>query len=257
MTFAVIGKCPETGAIGAGLATFSVNAGRVSPVVYGLLPTFQESGAIVLPHSYANRQLAYDTFRMLDQGYSLERLKEELPKTDKHFSYRQYSVINVKGEIWVHTGENAFEPYAGHIIGDHWAVSGNALTSSKTVEGMADSMRESTGVALGDRIIRALEAGRDSGGQGDATTGKHWGELSCAVFVADGKNPYAQVDLRVDYHPHAVTQLRRLYEYSQPLDHYYEGMQHHPDTFWKFIEERGVLDMPHFHADEVDIEKDE
>ena len=26
MTFAVIGKCPETGAIGAGLATFSVNA---------------------------------------------------------------------------------------------------------------------------------------------------------------------------------------------------------------------------------------
>ena len=256
MTFAVIGKCPETGAIGAGLATFSVNAGRVSPVVSGLLPTFQESGAIVLPHSYANRHLAYDTFRLLEQGHGLEQLKEELPKTDTYFSYRQYSVITIKGDIWVHTGDNAFEPYAGHIMGDHWAVSGNALTSSKTVEGMATSMRESMGVPLGDRSMRALEAGRDAGGQGDAITGKHWGELSCAVFVADGKNPYPKVDLRVDYHPHAVAQLRRLYEYSQPLDHYYEGMQQHPDTFWDFIKERGVLDMPHFHADEVDIEQD-
>ena len=85
MTFAVIGKCPETGAIGAGLATFSVNAGRVSPVVSGLLPTFQASGAIVLPHSYANRQLAYDTFRLLEQGSSLERLKAELPKNGPVF----------------------------------------------------------------------------------------------------------------------------------------------------------------------------
>ena len=115
MTFAVIGKCPETGAIGAGMATFSVNVGRVSPVASGLLPTFQESGAIVLPHSYANRQLAYDTFRMLEQGYSLERLRAELPKTDPYFSYRQYSVLTVAGDLWVHTGDQAFE-YAGHIV---------------------------------------------------------------------------------------------------------------------------------------------
>ena len=60
----------------------------------------------------------------------------------------------------------------------------------------------------------------------------------------------------MDYHPHAVAQLRRLYEYAQPLDHYYEGMQQHPDTFWDFIKERGVLDMPHFHTDEVNIEQD-
>ena len=254
MTFAVIGKCPETGAIGVGMTTFSVNVGRVSPVVSGLLPTFQESGAIVLPHSYANRQLAYDTFRLLEQGSSLEQLKAELPKTDPYFSYRQYSVLTVAGDLWVHTGDKAFE-YAGHIVEDQWAVSGNALASSKTVEGMAASMRESAGQPLSERIVRALEAGRDAGGQGDVRTGKHWGELSCAVFVADGKNPYPKVDLRVDYHPHAVSQLRRLYEYTQPLDHYYEGMQKHPDTFWDFIKERGVLDMPHFHADEVDIER--
>ncbi len=255
MTFAVLGKCPQTGEIGAGLATFSVNVGRVSPVVHGLLPAFQDSGAIVMPHSFVNSQLAYDTFRMLDQGYSLEQLKEELPKTDQFFSYRQYSVITAKGEIWVHTGENAAKPYAGHIIGDHWAVSGNALTSRKTVEGMAASMNDSAGVTLSDRFIRALEAGRDAGGQSDVRTGKHMGELSCSVLVADGKNSYPKVNLRVDYHPHAVTQLRRLYEYAKPLDHYYEGMQHHPETFWDFVKERGVLDMPHFHADEVDIEQ--
>ena len=54
-----------------------------------------------------------------------------------------------------------------------------------------------------------------------ASTG---GELSCAVFVGRRKKiAYPQVDLRVDYHPQAVSQLRRLYEYAQPLDHYYEG----------------------------------
>lgn len=254
MTFAVIARCPVTGSIGAGLATFSVNAGRVSPVVKGLLPTFHDHGAIVLPHSYANPQLAYDTFQLLEKGCSLAQLKEKLPQTDKYFSYRQYSIITAKGELWVHTGQDAFEPYAGHLIDTSWAVSGNALASERTVTGMANSMRKSSG-ALGDRIIQALEAGRDTGGQGDAKTGKHWPELSCAVFVADGQNPYPEVDLRVDYHPHAIAQLRRLYEYSLPLRHYYEGMQNHPDKFWAFIEERGVLDMPHFHADEVDIEQ--
>ena len=27
------------------------------------------------------------------------------------------------------------------------------------------------------------------------------------------------------------------------------------DKFWEFMEERGGLDMPHFHAAEVDIEQ--
>ncbi len=58
MTFAVVGKCPHTGQIGMGSATFSVNADRVSPVVQGVLPTYQDNGAIVLPHSCANLQLA-------------------------------------------------------------------------------------------------------------------------------------------------------------------------------------------------------
>ena len=49
---------------------------------------------------------------------------------------------------------------------------------------------------LVERLLRALEAGRDAGGQADAETGKHFPELSSALYVVDGQHAYPQADLR-------------------------------------------------------------
>jgi uncharacterized Ntn-hydrolase superfamily protein len=146
--------------------------------------------------------------------------------------------------MWVRTGDDC-RPHASHIVGDGWAVSGNFLTSRQVVEAMAEAMTGSADEELAERLLRALEAGRDAGGQTDHHKGEHVRELSTALFVVDGEHPYPKVDLRVDYHPEAVDHLRRLYDYCKPLDAYYEGLQFHPDRLDRFLEERGVKKMPH------------
>jgi uncharacterized Ntn-hydrolase superfamily protein len=245
MTFAAMGKCPRTGQLGVSLTSFSVNAGRVTPRQHGLLPVYSPTGAIVMSHAFGNPQLAHEVFAMLDQGHSLDDLKLELPKTDKYFSYRQLNVITTGGQIMVLTGGNSSH-YAGEIIGEKWAVSGNTLTGSAVVLAMAQAMSESVAQDLSERLLRALEAGRDAGGQADTETHQHLPELSGVLFVVDGHSPYPVVDLRVDYHPEAVRHLRSLYEYTKPLDSYYEALRHHPDHLDESAEYAAVKRMPHF-----------
>ncbi len=61
--------------------------------------------------------------------------------------------------------------------------------------------------------MRALEGGRDAGGQGTAT--QHKPERSAATKVVD-RLDYPDIDVRVDVHPTAVQELRRvLYEYKR------------------------------------------
>lgn len=51
---------------------------------------------------------------------------------------------------------------------------------------MAEEIQTSPGKILAERLVRALEAGLDAGGQTDAETGKHFPELllSCTPLMA-------------------------------------------------------------------------
>ena len=64
-----------------------------------------------------------------------------------------------------------------------------------------------------ERLMLALEAGRDAGGQ-------HGGQNSAALLVY-AERAYARVDLRVDVHGDAVTELRRVYARYLPYRDYY------------------------------------
>jgi len=68
-------------------------------------------------------------------------------------------------------------------------------------------------LALWERLLRALEAGKAAGGQPN-------GESSSGLYVVD-REPYAMVDLRVDLHPEPVAGLRRLADAYFPLVPYY------------------------------------
>ena len=233
MTFAVLGRDERTGQIGGALATASIDAGRVSPWTRGLVPSYTDTGAIVMAHAAAAPILGHRTLDLLEAGRPLTEVEGELRAIDPNFEWRQLSVLTAKGELWVRTGETCY-PYAGHESGSDWIASGNALSGPRVVEAMAEAMESGRGKALADRLLSALEAGRAAGGQGNVETGESLPELSAVLYVVDGSSPMAVTDLRVDYDPSAVEQLRRLYAHVQPLDWYFPVMWDRP---WDLLDE--------------------
>ena len=78
----------------------------------------------------------------------------------------------------------------------------------------------------------AIEAGRDSGGQG--ADGRHMTERSAGLIVYgwddDGYPEMAEINVRIDAHPTAVAELRRQYEMIRHLNVYQHMKADDPAT---------------------------
>jgi uncharacterized Ntn-hydrolase superfamily protein len=241
MTFAVLGRDARTGQIGAALTTASTNVGRVSPWGRGVVPRYTATGAIVMAHAAAAPVLAHVALDVIEAGRPLPDIEDALRAIDPNFEWRQVSALTATGAVWVRTGMSCY-PHASHATGDGWIASGNALAGPQVVEAMAVVMERERDRELADRLLTALEAGRDAGGQGNAETGESYPELSSNLYVVDGASPMPIVDLRIDYDPSALVRLRRLYEYVRPLDWYYPVMWERPWDLLKEAGERGAFD---------------
>lgn len=228
MTYTVMAKCAETGAIGIGIATASANCSKVLPHIKGLLPTIQPDGAIVCSQSMVNPTLGYKAFELLDQGKSFDEIEQAFAADDEHLGYRQVGILTASGEVWAHTGATCF-PEKGHFVGADYLVMGNCL-GTDTLDGMREAYEAGKGIDLAERLLRTLEAGRAAGGQ--YWEGEPIPELFCSLYVYDGLNPYPKVDMRVDFDLSAVERMRRMYDQLQVrTEQYFDAMYRRPHEF--------------------------
>ena len=104
---------------------------------------------------------------------------------------------------FVYSGDGCVDWY-GSREGEHYSVQGNMLVGEETISAMAEAFEGATGF-LGDRLIRALEAGQTAGGD-------KRGRESAALLVAPLRpdDPLSKVDIRVDQHEDPVAELRRI-----------------------------------------------
>ena len=158
-------------------------------------------------------------------------------RIDPNFEWRQLSLVTAAGQVWARTGDTCY-PYAGHITGADWVASGNVLTGPSVVEAMGLAMESGRDLDLAERLLRALEAGRAAGGQGDSDAGTSLPELSSVLYVVDGRSPMPTVDLRVDHHRSAIEALRSVYDHVKSLDWYFPVMWDRP---WDLIDEAHVV----------------
>lgn len=243
MTFAVLGRDQRNGQIGGALATASVDAGRVTPWARNVVPHYRNGAAIVMAHAAAAPILAHRMLDLLEEDFALIDIEPELRRIDPNFEWRQLSLITAAGQVWARTGDTCY-PYAGHITGADWVASGNVLTGPSVVEAMGLAMESGRDLDLAERLLRALEAGRAAGGQGDSDAGTSLPELSSVLYVVDGRSPMPTVDLRVDHHRSAIEALRSVYDHVKSLDWYFPVMWDRP---WDLIDEataRGAFGTP-------------
>lgn len=229
MTFTLLGRCPHTGRVGIGIATYSLAVGMWSRGVRGNVGVTMTQ-ANIRP---GNNNIALD---LLARGYSPQYVMNELAANDPHFDRYQIGVIDRTSELAVHTGPKC-GPWAGHKVGPGYIAFGNVLAGPEVVEAIAAGYEKDPDADFEIKLLNALEGGRDAGGQ--AGGGKHLTERSAALIIAS-VHDYPDLELRVDVHDSAIHELRRIYEYYQPYRTYYTDRARNPHTAlpqYKFAEQ--------------------
>jgi uncharacterized Ntn-hydrolase superfamily protein len=208
-TFTAIGRCARSSRLGIATATRSLAVGARVPHVRAHL------GAVAIM-AIADARLGYQGLRLLEMGLKAPAVVDELARTDPYAEYRQLGVVDDDGFSAARTGTNNRD-WAGHRTGEGYVVLGNVLTGERVLDAMEKAFLADPGEDLEERLLRAIEAGRDAGGQ-------HGGQRSAALLVCDAK-PFARVDLRVDVHDEPVGELRRVFQVYRPAIPYYDLRQ--------------------------------
>lgn len=213
-TFSLIGRCERTGMFGIAISTSEMAVGsrciHVAPAV----------GAIVTQAS-TNPRLGHLGLNLLRAGHSAPRVLEEIAASDQFVERRQLGCLDVTGLAAARTGSDN-KPWAGHRLERNVVVAANMVTGAGVVDAMFTTFQKSPELALWERLLLALEAGKAAGGQPN-------GEVSSGLYVVD-REPYAMVDLRVDLHPQPVAELRRLADAYFPLVGYYNLRPRDPNV---------------------------
>ena len=219
MTFTVIALDRPTGQLGIGIATYSLAVGASCPFIRPGVGAVSTQAATHSPHGPA-------VLDALESGQSAAKAVSGLRDSDQFFEFRQVGAVAMDGAAVVHTGERT-RSWAGAVTGTGWLTMGNVLASERVVEKMADALSRDAGMPLAERLVAALEAGRDAGGQAGAGGG-HLVERSAVVTVY-GSDRFPLIELRVDAHDDAVTELRRTLDLYTPADEYYRSRSVRPD----------------------------
>lgn len=229
MTYSIIGRCARTGQLGLGVTTFSLAVGGrcegVSP--FGVSKT----------QAFPNRTNDPLATRLLAEGYTPARIMAILAANDPDHDYRQIAIMDREGRTCGHTGDGT-RKWSGHLEGKDCISFGNVLAGPQVVEGIVAGFLARPDDPLEFRLMAALEGGRDAGGQG--TVGNRKAERSAVIKVFD-RLDYPEVDVRVDVHPTAVAELRRVLEEFTRYRTFYRERGRNPreaipqDTFVKTL----------------------
>ena len=217
MTYTVLGRCHRTGRVGIGIATFSITVGRYC---WGV----KSNAGVTVSQAFANERNNALALRLLTQGFTARSVLQQLMENDPYAEYRQIGVIDRSGTAVAHTGPHT-RGWSGHQIDADCVAFGNGLVGPQVLAGLISGFLARPDDALEYRLMQALEAGRDAGGQGNATT--HKPERSAAIKVVD-RLDYPDIDVRVDVHPTAVEELRRVLEEFKLYEEFYRERGRHP-----------------------------
>ena len=226
-TFTILGRCARTGALGVVTATGEMAVGSRVPFV-------RKAVGAVATQALTDPRLGAKGLDLLASGLDAATVLDRLVGLDPHIEARQLAVVDAQGRAAARTGAGNSD-WKGHHTGDGFVSMGNRLTGEKVVTAMAERFTADASLALEARLMRAIEAGRDAGGQ-------HGGQRSAAILVCAADLDYPLVDLRADDYDDPVAELRRLFDLYEPRIPYYRARAADPTIgpFGAWAEKQGL-----------------
>ena len=212
-TFSIVARDSATGEIGVAVQShwFSV----------GTAVSWAEAGVgAVATQSFTNKSFGIRGLGLLRNGLTAQQALDSLLATDKGRDVRQVAIVDVNGNVAVHTGKSCID-HAGHIKGNGFSVQSNMMLTTNVPAAMAAAFEKSKSKVLAERLLLSLDAAQAAGGD-------IRGKQSSAILIVPAKStnqPWNErlVDLRVDDHSNPLVELRRLYNVHVAYEHMNNG----------------------------------
>lgn len=204
-TFSLCAIDPATGQSGAAVTTRVPFVGRAVPWVRAGVGAVCTQASTMVEYGVKGLDL-------MAKGVAPAEAISQLLSTDANRESRQLGMIDMQGRAAAHTGRNNGD-WAGSRQGRHYTVQANIMVGPEVVEAVATTFEalEQTGLPLAERMILAMEAGQQKGGD------RRWGNLqSAAIKIADPKDPgrggdYISLAIEVGEHAEPVGEMKRIY----------------------------------------------
>ncbi|MCX7560669.1 DUF1028 domain-containing protein [Sulfitobacter sp. F26204] len=193
MTYSIVAKDPETGAVGIAVASRFFAVGAMVPHV--------SATHAVASQAWVNPLWGTQGLAQMQAGKSAQSVLDGFLSRDSGQASRQCHMIDPEGGFAAHTGRDCID-WAGHEIGDRFSVAGNMLAGPQVITAMANAFRQANNEPFESRMLTALEAGETAGGD-------KRGRQSAGMVIHRGED-YAWLDIRADDHADPLGELRRL-----------------------------------------------
>lgn len=212
-TFSIVARDSVTGEMGVAVQSHWFSVGTVV--------SWAEAGVgAVATQSFVNKSFGIRGLDLLRRGLTAQQALDVLLSDDEGREVRQVAIVDIKGNIAVHTGKNCIQ-YASHIKGNQFSVQSNMMLGDKVCESMAAEYTKNSNKPFAARLLAALDGAQKAGGD-------IRGKQSAAIIVVPAKSegkPWDEriVDLRVEDNTEPIKELNRLYLVHTAFQHMNNG----------------------------------
>jgi uncharacterized Ntn-hydrolase superfamily protein len=214
MTFSVVGMCHQTGMFGAAVTTSSIGVGSRCPFARAGV------GAVLTQHR-TDPRLGSRGLELLAAGHAASQAMAALVQDNPTLGWRQLAIIDKQGETAYYHGDRISSIHAA-AQGNAVCAIGNILRSEDVPQAMVEAFGQEPEAHLAERLLRALEAGLEAGGE--------LKQVKSAALVVVHEQPFPLVDLRVELNPQPLAELRFLWELYRPQLELYVRRAIDPDS---------------------------
>ena len=200
MTYSIAGKCEKTGAVGAAITTSSI-------AVTSRCIWVRSHTGVVLSQNITDPRLGQLGLTLLQQGFGANAVLNHLQAARPHTEWRQLAVLDTDGDSAWFSGKEALGIHAG-AAGKNCVAVGNLLANDEVPQNMIDSFEKNHEQHLAQRLLTALQAGLDAGGEKD--------DEHSAGLIVYGSDTWPIVDLRVDWDDKPITKLAEIWQRYEP-----------------------------------------
>jgi uncharacterized Ntn-hydrolase superfamily protein len=183
MTFSISARCERTGMLGVAVASSS-------PCVAARCAHVRAGAGAVSTQNITDPRLGPRGLDLMAAGLPAEAAMERLKAEAPHLDYRQIALVDGGGGTAHFSGARTLGIHHA-AAGGGVVAAGNLLSSKKVPEAMVAAFDRSAGLPLGDRLIAAMQAALEAGGEA--------GPVHSAGMLLAREVPWPVADLRVDW----------------------------------------------------------
>lgn len=213
MTLSIAAWDQASGQLGAAISSSSIS-------VASRCLHWRAGTGIALSQNITDPRLGPRLLDLLDNGAEVETALAEVIETTAQIGFRQLGLVDNRGNTGVFSGDAVLGCFA-EARGRHCIAAGNLLANNSVPAAMIDFLENSEG-SLGTRLLGALQAGIDAGGEA--------GSVHSAGLLLGGEPSWPLAELRIDWDENPLALMQAGWAIYEPQIEDYVTRAYNPEA---------------------------